>query len=142
MNQPQFTYTKTSTFPGMSGMPLVPVTLTHERASLELIALVDSGSTINVMPYELGLALGLSWEAQTHPLDVMGILAGAPAFAVVVTGQVADLPEVPLIFAWTRQNNVRLILGETNFFQEFDVCLSGSRQEFQIAPKGGLLSER
>ncbi|MCP4378760.1 MAG: retroviral-like aspartic protease [bacterium] len=133
-----FHYTKSPKFPGMAGLPLVPVTLTHDTNTLEHIALVDSGSTINVMPYELGLALGLSWEAQTVPLDMMGILAGAPAFGVVVTGQIRDFPPVSLIFAWTRKHDVRLILGQTNFFQEFDLLLSGSRQIFSIVPKGTL----
>lgn len=135
----QFRYTKSPNFPGMAGLPLVSVTLAHEQTTLTQLALVDSGSTINVLPYDVGLALGLAWESQTFALDVMGILAGAPAFGVVVTGQVTGLPRASLIFAWTRKNDVRLILGQTNFFQEFDVVFSGSQQIFEISPKGALL---
>ena len=69
----------------------------------------------------------------------MGILAGAPAFGVVLTGQVTGLPPAALIFAWTRKNDVHLILGQTNFFQEFDVWFSGLQQIFAIAPKGTLI---
>jgi hypothetical protein len=135
----QFRYTKSPNFPGMAGLPLVPVTLAHAQTTLTQVALVDSGSTINVLPYEIGLALGLVWDSQTFALDVMGILAGSPAFGVVVTGQVTGLPPAKLIFAWTRKNDVRLILGQTNFFQEFDVWFSGSQQIFEIAPKGQML---
>ena len=136
MSIQNFRYTESSQYPGMAGMPLVPITLTHTQSRLEQLALVDSGSTINVLPYELGLALGLDWESQTVPLDTMGILAGAPAFGVALTGQIHGLAPVTLIFAWTRKEPVRLILGQTNFFQEFDVLLSGSQKMFSVMPKG------
>lgn len=120
-------------------MPLVSLTLTHEQKRLTQLALVDSGSTINVLPYHLGLELGLVWETQTIALNMKGILASEPAFAVVVTGELVDLSPSLLIFAWTRKSDVRLILGQTNFFQAFDVCFSGSQQVFDIAPKGTLI---
>ena len=135
MTSQQFRYTAAPNFPGMAGLPLVSLTLTHERKSLTQAALVDSGSTINVLPYHVGL----EWETQTFALDMRGILAGEPAFAVMLTGHVADLPPAQLIFAWTRKPDVRLILGQTNFFQAFDVCFSGSQRLFEIAPKGALL---
>ena len=139
MTSQQFHYTPAPNFPGMAGLPLVSLTLTHERKALTQAALVDSGSTINVLPYHVGLELGMAWETQTFALDMRGILAGEPAFAVVLTGRVADLPPAALIFAWTRKPDVRLILGQTNFFQAFDVCFSGAQQLFEIAPKGALL---
>jgi hypothetical protein len=69
----------------------------------------------------------------------MGILAGTPTVGVILTGQVSGLPPVSLVFAWTRRNDVRFILGQTNFFQEFEVCFAGAQQIFEIAPKGSLL---
>ena len=44
------------------GLPFVDITLTHEDYVISRSTLVDSGSTINVLPYEDGLDLGLSWE--------------------------------------------------------------------------------
>jgi hypothetical protein len=40
-----------------------------------------------------------------------------------------------LAFAWTQASNIPLILGQANFFLEFDVCFSRVRSEFEVRPK-------
>ena len=40
-----------------------------------------------------------------------------------------------IAFAWTRMNNIPVILGRTNFFTEFDVCFYGSQSAFEVCPK-------
>lgn len=42
------------------GLPFVTIILTFHERSISRTALVDSGSTVNVLPYEDGLELGLS----------------------------------------------------------------------------------
>jgi len=49
--------------------------------------------------------------------------------------EIGDLPVVKLAFAWIRTNDVPLILGQTNFFMEFDVCFYRSRLEFEVKPR-------
>ncbi len=44
-------------------------------------------------------------------------------------------PMVSLAFAWTQATDVPLILGQANFFFEFDVCFFRARSEFEICPK-------
>jgi hypothetical protein len=39
------------------------------------------------------------------------------------------------VFAWTQATTVPLILGQVNFFMEFDVCFYRSRLQFAISPK-------
>ena len=46
------------------GLPFVDIMLAYRERSISRSALVDSGSTVNVLPYEDGLELGLSWEEQ------------------------------------------------------------------------------
>lgn len=54
---------------GMSNvMPYLPVTLIHRDRSLEMMALLDTGASVNVLPYEVGLQLGAVWEDQTVPI--------------------------------------------------------------------------
>jgi hypothetical protein len=48
-------------------------------------------------------------------------LARFEARAVVVDAQVSSFPTIDLAFAWTQASNVPLILGQANFFFEFDV---------------------
>ncbi len=50
------------------GLPFVDIIITHHERSVSRTALVDSGSTINVLPYEDGLELGLSRTEQRVPL--------------------------------------------------------------------------
>jgi hypothetical protein len=40
-----------------------------------------------------------------------------------------------LAFAWVKNNQVPLILGQTNFFLEFDICFYRSQLEFEIQPR-------
>jgi hypothetical protein len=55
-----------------------------------------------------------------------------PLFAMA---EIGELPAVRLAFAWVRESGVPLILGQTNFFMEFDVCFYRSRLEFEVKPK-------
>jgi len=56
-----------------------------------------------------------------------------PAYGLIVTATVARFPPVP--FAWTLEENVPLILGQVNFFLEFDVCFFRSQGIFEIHTK-------
>ncbi|MGD1910473.1 MAG: hypothetical protein ACFB2X_06365 [Rivularia sp. (in: cyanobacteria)] len=55
-----------------------------------------------------------------------------PLFA---TARIGNFTPVQLAFAWVKSANTPLILGQTNFFLEFDVCFYRSKLEFEINPK-------
>jgi hypothetical protein len=119
----------------ISALASVLLTLRRAEHSLASSALLDSGSTVNVLPYALGLQLGLVWEQQTTPVHLTGLLARLPARGVIVSGQIASLPSVELAFAWTQSNDVPIILGQVNFFMEYDICFYRSQSEFELKPK-------
>jgi hypothetical protein len=54
---------------------------------------------------------------------------------VVLSATVGPFAPVRLAFAWTRAENVPLILGQMNFFLEFEVCFFRARGLFEIQPK-------
>jgi hypothetical protein len=114
----------------------LPITLRHEPHSLSVSGLLDTGSTVNVLPYSMGLDLGFVWDQQTTPVHLTGNLAGLPARGVIVSGQVASFPAVEFAFAWTQSTDVPLILGQVNFFMKFDVCFFRSQSAFEVSPKG------
>ncbi len=58
-----------------------------------------------------------------------------PVYGVIVTGKVESLPSVGLAFAWTQAAEVPLILGQVNFFMEFDICFFRAQAAFEIKPK-------
>jgi len=126
-----------STLGMVDRMPYLPLTLSLDGQSLNTEGLLDTGASVNVLPYELGTQLGLIWETETLSVVLAGNLARFEARAVVVDAQVSSFPRVNLAFAWTRATDVPLILGQANFFFEFEVCFFRARSEFEISPKQG-----
>ena len=83
----------------------------------------------------MGLQLGAVWERQTVPVRLAGNMADAEARAIVVAGTIGRFAPVRLAFAWTRSNRVPIILGQTNFFMEFDIRFCRSQLLFEIKPR-------
>jgi hypothetical protein len=115
-----------------SFMPFLPLTLFHGSSELEVSGLLDTGATVNVMPYQIGLRLGAVWEEQTTSLRLSGNLANWEARGLIVTAKVADFKNVRLVFAWTISNEVPVILGQVNFFMSFNVCFYREQLYFDI----------
>ena len=113
----------------------LPITLNNESHSLAVSGLLDTGSTVNVLPYPVGLQLDFVWEQQITPVYLTGSLARVPARGVIVVGKVEPFPPVELAFAWTQTTEAPVILGQVNFFMEFDVCFFRSQAAFEIKPK-------
>lgn len=120
---------------GASRLPYLPLTLTFQPAAHSVMGLLDTGATVNVLPYAIGLHLGAVWEQQTTPVRLTGNLAALEARVLLVSARVGAFDPVRLAFAWTRTEEVPLILGQVNFFLEFDVCFFRSRSEFEIRAK-------
>ena len=115
--------------------PYLPIALTYQNRSLQVSGLLDTGASVNVLSYEIGLQLGAIWEEQTISVLLTGNLARFLARGLIVSAQVGQFAPVRLVFAWTQANNVPLILGRQNFFSEFDVCFYGSQLAFEVCPK-------
>ena len=113
-------------------LPTIPITLSCANFSVSANALLDSGSTVNLLPYDIGLRLGAIWEEQIVRLPLAGNLAKVEARGLFVQIQIGNLEPVRLAFAWAQASHVPLILGQTNFFREFDVCFQRSRQIIEI----------
>ena len=113
-------------------LPTIPITLSHTDFSVTTNALLDTGSTVNLLPYDIGLQLGAIWEKQTVRLPLAGNLAKVEARGLFVHVQIGNLEPVRLAFAWAQTSQVPLILGQTNFFREFDVCFQRSRRTIEL----------
>jgi len=132
----RFSFTQAdSRYGDASLMPLLPLQLVYRDQSVSTTGLLDTGATVNVLPYRVGLELGAAWNDSDSPIRLTGNLAHFDAHALVVRTVVAEYQPVNLIFAWTRAENAPLILGHVNFFAEFDVCFFRSRLSFEVQPK-------
>jgi hypothetical protein len=113
-------------------MPYLPLTLTSGSRSIETIALLDTGASVNVLPYDVGVQLGAVWEQQTVSISLSGNLAGNEARGLVLTVTIDPFSPVLLAFAWTRSNDLPVILGHMNFFEEFNVCFYRHELAFEV----------
>ena len=58
--------------------PMLPLTLVTS-ATVVTSGLLDTGAAVNVLPYEIGMKLGLNWDGQTTPIRLTGNLASVEA---------------------------------------------------------------
>jgi hypothetical protein len=115
-------------------IPMTPITL-QATQGLAVSALLDTGAAVNVLPFGIGSQLGFIWDQQTISVQLTGNLASVDARVVLVAATVAQFPPVRLAFAWAKQDSIPVILGQVNFFMEFDVCFFRSRSVFEVRPK-------
>ena len=136
LNGRRFPFIERTNSAGLSSvMPYLQITLIHQARSLETIALLDTGASVNVLPYEVGMQLGAVWEDQTVPIQLNGNLTQVEARGLVLSATIAEFPSVLLAFAWTQSRDAPLILGHMNFFAEFDVCFYRADLAFELQPR-------
>jgi hypothetical protein len=112
--------------------PMLPIALIFNDKPLLSNALLDTGADVNVLPYTMGIQLGASWENARRAEGLSGNLGQAETRAILLKGVMAPFEPVELAFAWVKTEQVRLILGQTNFSQLFDVCFFRQQQAFEI----------
>lgn len=131
----QFSYVERATLHGQASLaPMLPLMLTGRHA-FSTMGLLDSGAAVNVLPFQMGVQLGFDWDQQSQSVELSGNLASVEARVVVLTATVENCAPVRQAFAWCRSDAVPVILGQVNFFLEFDVCFFRSRALFEVSPK-------
>ena len=116
-------------------VPSLPLILSYRGNSIEVSGLLDTGASVNVLPYDVGVRLGAVWEEQTTSVLLAGNLAPVEARGLVISAEIRPFAPCRLVFAWSQTNDVPLLLGRMNFFLEFDVCFYRSQLAFDIRPK-------
>jgi hypothetical protein len=132
-NRVRIPYTDFRNFLGeVTPRPILTVQINFQSASISGAGLVDSGADVNVLPYGIGTALGLSWGQQRYRIRLSGNLANYDTRVVILPVKVADFLSVDLAFAWTESEQAQLIFGQTNFFQTFNVCFFRAEAYFTL----------
>jgi hypothetical protein len=80
-------------------LPRLEMMLSSQGKSIGILGLVDSGSTINVLPYQAGLELGFRWDANKAGVRLSGNLAVHKAIPVMAMGEVGSFEPVHSIEA-------------------------------------------
>ncbi|RPJ03769.1 MAG: hypothetical protein EHM36_11810, partial [Deltaproteobacteria bacterium] len=84
---------------------------------------------------QVGTQLGATWDDGAAIIRLAGTLGNLNGMPLILTAEIGEFAPVRLAFAWVKSSNVPLILGQTNFFMEFDVCFYRNRLEFEVTPK-------
>lgn len=130
----QFPFLARSAEVGVASLaPVLPLTLVATH-SVAVAGLLDTGATVNVLPYSVGVSLGFDWHQQTTAIRLSGNMATIAARAVLVSAIVGRFAPVRLAFAWAQADTMPVLLGQVNFFLEFDVCFFRARQTFELRP--------
>ena len=96
----RFNYSTTNfTQNEFDSLPRIPLVLSRENHSIEANALVDSGATVNVMLYELGLQLGGIWDERKAIIQLAGNLRNQPAILFFARAEISNFTSVQLVFA-------------------------------------------
>jgi hypothetical protein len=120
-------------------VPQLNMRLDYRNSTVEVSALLDTGASVSVLPYSVGIQLGAVWEELVTSVQLAGNLAPVEAKGLLVLARVGTFAPVRLVFAWSRTDDIPLLLGRMNFFLEFDVCFYRSQMVFELCPKSNLL---
>lgn len=133
--------------PGLTGapegLPFIELTLYYIgndprlRKTLTVPALVDSGSTVNALPRDVGERFGLNWQESRGILKPGGMVYGHDSLSLKLWAKVPGLKPRELGFAWSElpSTQLRVLLGQVNFFDEFFVDFRKPRGYFEIVLK-------
>ena len=83
-------------------LPRLPLVLQRDTLRVEAVGLVDSGATVNVLPYELGLQLGGTWDDRKAIIELAGNLSNQPAMPFAAMALIEDFAPSQLMFAWVK----------------------------------------
>lgn len=76
LNSQGFPFTQArDAFGVVDATPQLPLILIYRNATVEVLGLLDTGASVNVLPYSIGLQLGAIWEEQTTSVLLAGNLA-------------------------------------------------------------------
>jgi hypothetical protein len=114
-------------------MPLIPIRLEALGQFADVTALIDSGAAASVLPYQIGLALDLDWDIYPAGPALGGTIQSTETRMVVLDCDLEGFGTVELGFVWSKARSPRVLLGQTNFFQKFNICFFRMKDKIVIS---------
>jgi hypothetical protein len=78
-------------------VPQLPLILSYRNSTVEVSALLDTGASVNVLPYNVGIQLGAVWEELTTTVQLAGNLAPVEAKGLLLLARVGTFAPVRLV---------------------------------------------
>jgi hypothetical protein len=115
--------------------PILPFELFLSNNSNTVNGLLDTGADVNILPYKIGLQIGANWSECPVLPSPSGNLSKYETRGLAVNATIGEFPPVQLGFAWVQSDHMPLLLGQINFFMQFDVCFFRASNRFEIRPR-------
>ena len=116
-------------------MPRLPLQISYGGQTVRVAVIVDSGASVSVLPYGVGLALGAMWDELEDSGPLVGNLSSSTSRALMVSAKILGLTGetgIPLLFAWANSDTMPVLLGQINFFTEFNACFYKTQNYFEL----------
>ncbi len=120
--------------------PKVPVKLVGKNASLNFIALLDSGADVSVIPQAVADALGLVYDIK-HPETLYGHREKSESYESAVDlvfrtkRGMASISNVPVVVV-PSDGDFEVILGVAGIFDHFSVTFDRSHNKITLRRAG------
>jgi hypothetical protein len=86
LNSQRFIFVESrDVFGDIDVVPILPLTLSYKNSVVNVSGLLDTGASINVLPYSVGIQLGAVWEELTTSVQLAGNLAPVEAKGLILS---------------------------------------------------------
>ncbi|MBI5148210.1 retropepsin-like domain-containing protein [Candidatus Pacearchaeota archaeon] len=121
--------------------PMIPLTLeSHER--IDVIAILDSGSDMTIIPKELAEAIGVKYTGENEISGIAGIPVKSKEGKVkIIFGKGHEVYSFDVPILVPEKEDIQIIIGRAGFFNEFKITFDESARkiEFKKVSKGSVI---
>lgn len=100
--------------------PIIPVTIVGQKRSVNIFMLLDSGADLSLIPYSVGIAIGLELDIENRS-EVQGIGEGSVPYILNQVKLKIENVEFIARIGWALIEEVPFILGRLDVFQTFSI---------------------
>ena len=120
----RFNFRRVLTPIGFVRVPTARVVLSHGRKTVELEMTIDSGADLSMIPYQVGVGLGLATGKTVHNLS--GVAGGLPYLLRRVLFRLGPFSFHARV-AWAQRDDVPILLGRAGVFDRFAITFDEHR---------------
>ena len=118
-----FPYERALTPIGFVWIPVARVQVLHRAVCLELEMTVDTGADLTMIPYQIGLNLGLR-RGLAAPAKLSGIAGTTSYFLKKISLRIGPI-QLNARCAWAQTDDVPTLLGRTDVLDQLVVTFDG-----------------
>jgi len=113
----------------------IPVTFIGPADAIDIVAILDSGADISVLPLEVGQQLGLDLTKNKGPCGGIGgevETAEDHVRVKIAQGHENYTFEIPVKVVLDPKSNIPVLIGREGFFEEFEITFDERRERISL----------